>query len=263
MLSPQSLEELEELQRILRQKDRRSKHEKKLFSTQKMMDEMLLQVSASEAQLRGSLQQSPPVATSASDPLPPTPADWPEALSGPNAKEWTAAREEKVGIDNHGTWEDAPDYKGRTAKSRWAFRVSRELGGTIKFRARLIDKGFSERKGIDYFETFAPTVSLKALLSILHLAASNDWEIRSMDVGKAYLEATLDTDIYMDLPAEGNQPPRRVKLIKSVYGLKQAGELWNKLLDKTLRDLGFKRSFSDPCIYVRIKSVFTLMTSSR
>ena len=93
MLSPQSLEELEELQRILRQKDRRSKHEKKLFSTQKMMDEMLLQVSASEAQLRGSLQQSPPVATSASDPLPPTPADWPEALSGLNAKEWTAARE--------------------------------------------------------------------------------------------------------------------------------------------------------------------------
>jgi hypothetical protein len=51
-------------------------------------------------------------------------------------------------------------------------------------------------KGVDYFATFSPTVSSKALMILLHLAASEDWEIRSVDVGNAYLESLLDVPIY-------------------------------------------------------------------
>ena len=232
----EALDELEELHRILRQQRRKATGRRPMVDA---LQDLQSQVEASAAQII--------------DALPPTPANWDEALRGPNVKEWWAAKtKEETGLDSQGTWVDAPDWKGRTVKSRWAFRVSREPDGSIKYRARLVAKGFSERKGIDYFETFAPTVSLKALFSLLHIAASRDWAIRSIDVGNAYLEAELDTEIYMDLPPEGDKPPRRVKLLKSIYGLKQAGELWNRLLNKVLTELGFTRSFSDPCVYVRV-----------
>ena len=234
----ESLDELEELQRILRQKRRQAKG--KNSSDAQLIDDMMEQVYLSAVQLV--------------DALPPTPSTMDEAMAGPNVREWTAAKvKEKIGLESQGTWADAPDHKGRAVKSRWAFRVSREPDGSIKFRARLVAKGFSERKGIDYFETFAPTVSTKALFALLHIAASRDWEIRSIDVGNAYLEAELDTEIYMDLPPEGDEPPRRVRLLKSIYGLKQAGELWNRLLNKHLSEMGFTRCFSDSCVYVRIR----------
>ena len=230
-------EELEELQRIQRQMARLAKEEITLEELERQLNS---QVTANAAEADSS--------------LPPTPNNWTEAFAGSHAKEWTAAKKkEETGLDTHGTWEMKPEYKGRTVKSRWAFRVSREQDGSLKFRARLVAKGFSERKGIDYFETFAPTVSLKALLILLHLAASKDWEIRSIDVGNAYLEADLDTEIYMELPPEPGQPRRVVRLLKSIYGLKQAGDLWNKKLDGILRSLGFVRCESDACVYVRIR----------
>jgi hypothetical protein len=230
-------EELEELKRIQRQIKRLAKEDLTIEEIQKMLHE------------ESSAADSDPDA-----PLPPTPANWDEALSGPYADKWAAAKiKEETGIENHGTWIPAPDHKGPTVKSRWAFRVSREADGSIKFRARIVAKGFSERRGIDYFETFSPTVSLKSLLVLLHLAASRDWEIRSIDIGNAYLEADLDTVIHMELPPEPGQPRRVVRLMKSLYGLKQAGELWNRKLDAILKDLGFTRCESDPCVYTRIR----------
>ena len=185
--------------------------------------------------------------------LPPTPSTWEEALSGPDKKHWEAARlKELLGLESQSTWEEAPEHKGRTVKSKWAFRVSREPDGTIKYRARLVAKGFSEIHGVDYFQTFAPTVSTKSLLILLHLAAANNWEIRSIDVGNAYLEADIDTELYMELPKESKTAPRQVvRLLKSLYGLKQAGELWNRRLHGILESMGFKRCFSDCCVYKR------------
>jgi len=187
--------------------------------------------------------------------LPPTPNNWAEAYAGPWADKWRAAKKkEEVGLESQKTWEVVQNYKGRTVKSRWAFRVSRESDGSLKFRARLVAKGFSEVKGVDYFATFSPTVSSKALMILLHLAASEDWEIRSVDVGNAYLESLLDVPIYMELPPEPDQPRQVVLLKKSLYGLKQAGELWNRLLDSILKILGFTRCHSDPCVYHRVDS---------
>ena len=234
-------EKLEELQRIRRQMSRLQKED---LTVEQVLEKLhqqqqLLAAALAEAQ---------------DDTLPPTPANWDEALSGPWAKEWAAAREkEKTGIHGQGTWVPDPSHKGRTVKSRWAFRVSREQDGSLKFRARLVAKGFSERRGIDYYETFAPTVSLKALLALLHIAASKDWYIRSIDVGNAYLEADLDTVIHMELPPEPGQPRQVVRLLKSLYGLKQAGELWNRKLDGILKSMGFERCFSDACVYHRVR----------
>jgi hypothetical protein len=146
----------------------------------------------------------------------------------------------------------APDHKGRCVKSKIAFRVTREPDGSLKFKARLVAKGFTERKGYDYFHTFAPTVMSKSTHMILHLAAKEDWIIRNLDVGGAYLEADVDTELYMEIPAEFNDGTgTRVRLRKSIYGLKQSGELWNKRIHGIFISMGFSRSIDDPCVYTK------------
>ena len=189
--------------------------------------------------------------------MPPTPTTPEEALNGPNAAEWKAAIEaENISIATQNTYEPAPFYTGKTVKSKIAFRVTRETDGTFKFKARLVAKGFTERKGYDYFHTFAPTVLTKSVHMILHIAATNDWEIRNLDVGSAYLEADIDTELYMEIPKEFDTGTgTRVRLRKSIYGLKQSGELWNKHIHNIFTTLGFTRSLDDPCMYARINGV--------
>ena len=71
-----------------------------------------------------------------------------------------------------------------------------------------------QRKGIDYFDTFAPVCSSKSITTIRSVAASEDWDLRSYDVCAAYLEALIDTSIFISLPpshpncvVQLNKPP--------------------------------------------------------
>jgi hypothetical protein len=185
--------------------------------------------------------------------LPPIPKSWDDAISGPHAAEWRAAlAAEKAAMAEHGTYEPAPGYHGKTVRSKLVYRVTREPDGTLKFKVRLVAQGFTERAGIDYFETFAPTVATRSLHILLHIAASEDREMRHVDVAGAYLESPMDTVLHMTLPPDYTGGEHViVRLIKAIYGLKQAGELWNKHLDKILQELGYQPSYSDPCIYYK------------
>ena len=189
------------------------------------------------------------------DTLPPCPKTMEEALTGPNSREWQAGREKEMkGIKDSGTFGPLiTDYHGAAVKSKWALRTSREADGSIKYRSRIVGKGYSQIAGVDFYETFAPTIAVKSLLILLHIAASEDMEIRNLDVSNAYLESPLDIDLYMELPTtEWIDGKRTVtKLLKSIYGLKQSGELWNKRVNKILVDDKFKRTKSDPCTYVK------------
>ena len=71
-------------------------------------------------------------------------------------------------------------------------------------------------------------------------------------MGGAYLEADLDTDLWMEVPAEfAIDGCTVVKLIKSIYGLKQSGELWNNKVNDIFTDMNFVRCPEDPCVYSR------------
>jgi hypothetical protein len=132
---------------------------------------------------------------------PPTPNSLEEALRSPDADKWRQAiLNEEIAIIGNSTYENASSYKGKTVKSKIAFRVTKEHDGTFKYKARLVAKGFTERKGYDYFHTYAPTVLTKSVHLSIHLAATNDWEIRNLNVGCAYLEADIDTDLYRKFP---------------------------------------------------------------
>ena len=87
--------------------------------------------------------------------------------------------------------------------------------------------------------------------ALLALAAKLNLETHHLDIETTFLNGTLDEEIYMRAPDDSNTKSDGIwQLKKSLYGLKQASHIWNKLLDGTLKKLGFKRCNKDTCVYV-------------
>jgi hypothetical protein len=188
----------------------------------------------------------------------PVPKTVTAALQGPYAGHWfDALKMEYQQMRDFKTWELQDLPSGRKAIScKWVFDVKPSLNGddsVRKFKARLVVKGFSQRAGIDYNETFSPVAHQQSFRIILALAAQNILFLRQIDVVGAFLNGEIDDEIFMTQP-EGfvinGQENKVCKLNKALYGLKQAGMIWNQNLDEFLLDeLHFKRTRADPCVY--------------
>lgn len=196
------------------------------------------------------------------------PRSYREAMAGENAAEWHKAMvEEMNSLKGNGTWRAVYLPAGRKAiGSRWVFKVKHLPDGAIeRFKARVVAQGFSQRPGVDFDETFAPTARWAAVRTVLALAAMDDMHLESVDISSAFLHGVIDTELYMRFP-DGfpEQVPPDVerkpgdgdpcaRLEKGIYGLKQGANLWNKRLHQVLVKLGFTRITSDPCVYVYLR----------
>ena len=113
-------------------------------------------------------------------------------------------------------------------------------------------KGYTQKEGVDYEETFSPVAMLKSIRILLAIAAYFDYEISQMDVKTAFLNGYLDETIYMDQPegyiVEGQQQ-KVCKLQRSIYGLKQASRSWNIRFDEAVKSYGFDQNIDEPCVY--------------
>src|SRR6202522_2899787 len=155
-----------------------------------------------------------------------------------------------------GTWEvvERPDGVNMV-DSKWVFRLKKDAkGNIIKWKARLVARGFTQIYGMDYFKTFAPVSSLASVRFILALAARNNWDVLMFDFHSAYLNGILDDGetIYMEQPPHHEEADRSryiVKLQKSIYGLKQAGRKWYNTLCALLIKIGFQRLMADPAVF--------------
>ena len=127
-----------------------------------------------------------------------------------------------------------------------------EHGEVVEYKARFTPKGFRQKHGVDFFETFARTGQYKTLRVALSLVAKWDHELAQFDVPTAFLNAPVEEDIYMELPEGFEQPGMVCKLQKSLYGLKQAPRNWDKLVHGFITgDMGFKATVSDPSLYFK------------
>ena len=103
-------------------------------------------------------------------------------------------------------------------------------------------KGYTQKEGFDYEETFSPVAMIKSIRILLSIAAHMDYEIWQIDVKTTFLNGSLEETIYMVQPegfiAKG-QEKKVCKLQKSIYGLKQASRSWNKKSDKSVKSFGF------------------------
>jgi len=109
---------------------------------------------------------------------------------------------------------------------RWIFKRKMRPDGTIdKYNARLVIKGYKQRAGLDYFDTYSPVTRITSIRLVLAIAAIRNLEVHQMDVKTAFLNGNLEEEIYMEQP-EGfivaGQEKKVCKLVKSLYGLKQA-----------------------------------------
>ncbi|SCV72786.1 BQ2448_4323 [Microbotryum intermedium] len=137
--------------------------------------------------------------------------------------------------------------------SKFVFRTKRDKDGRpTSYKARLVARGFTQRAGIDFKETFAPTAKFVSIRTLIALAAARGYHIIQADIDKAYLHGELEEELYMRVP-EGIRLPDDVclKLQRSIYGLKQAGRVWNETIHKTLVKLGYNRLRSEECVYRR------------
>ena len=129
-----------------------------------------------------------------------------------------------------------------------------ENGSVNRFKARLVAQGYSQVKGVDYDEVFSPVARNTSVRSLLALANAHDLEIHQMDVKTAFLNGSLDCEIYMSQPegfVDPDRPNHVCKLKKSIYGLKQSARCWNTTLDEYLKSVGYHKSNADGCIYVK------------
>ncbi|CAI5951082.1 unnamed protein product [Closterium sp. NIES-64] len=154
-----------------------------------------------------------------------------------------------------GTYVDAvPPPGANIVSGMWIFTVKRPAGSPPVFKARYVARGFSQRQGVDYFQTFSPTPKMTTLRVLLHIAAQRDYELHSLDFSTAFLQGSLHEEIWLRRPPgfTGTFPPgTQWSLRRPVYGLHQAPREWHDTLRTTLAALGFAPSTADPSPFLR------------
>ncbi|XP_022631718.1 uncharacterized protein LOC111240603 [Vigna radiata var. radiata] len=145
---------------------------------------------------------------------------------------------------------------------KWVFRIKRHLDGSIdRYKACLVAKGFHQRPGWDYTETFSPVVKLVTIRIVLTLVVRQGWSIRQLDANNAFLQGTLKEEVFMLQPpgfVNKSFPDHVCRLKKALYGLKQAPRAWYTELRVFLLYLGFVNSTTDASLFIHQKSGSTL-----
>ncbi|CAI7816914.1 unnamed protein product [Closterium sp. NIES-54] len=185
----------------------------------------------------------------------PTPHSYAEAIEGPYSSQWQAAMDaEMASWKSTGTYVDeVPPPWANIVIGMWIFRVKRPPGSPPVFKARYVARGFSQRQGVDYFQTFSPTQKMTTLRVLLHVAAQCDYELHSLDFSTAFLQGSLHEEIWLRRPPgfTGSFPPgTQWSLWRPVYGLYEVPREWHDTLRTTLAALGFAPSTANPSLFL-------------
>ncbi|CAI7885412.1 unnamed protein product [Closterium sp. NIES-53] len=186
----------------------------------------------------------------------PTPRSYAEAIAGEYSSQWqTAMDAEMVSWKSTGTYVDeVPQPGANIVSGMWIFRVKWPPGSLPVFKARYVARGFSQREGVDFIQTFSPTPKMTTLWVLLHVAAQRDYELHSLDFSTTFLQGSLHEEIWLRRPPgfTGSFPPCiQWSLRRPVYGLRQAPREWHDTLRTTLAALGFSPSTADPSLFLR------------
>ena len=218
------------------------------------------------------------------------------AINGSESDDWKRAiKEELTQIEKLGTWEfiEAPD-DANIIPCRWVLRRKHDAQGQVsRYKAHLVVKGFHQQFGVNYTDTFTPTVCPATLRILLALGAAkgDDIIIEQADVKNAYLNSWMHDDevVLMDIPKfyqlfrqlpeefkkllkEGKRVVLRLK--RPLYGTKQGAHHWYEELKRILQLLGFKVSIADKATFYKVDGNrflviatatdnFTIVTNSR
>jgi len=204
-----------------------------------------------------------------------------KALNGNDQEEWRQAiKSEMKNLIKNDTFKiiERPTDK-KVIGCRVVLTNKFKADGSLERRkARVVAKGFAQRPGVDFIESFAPVARLESVRLIMAMAAELSMSIEQIDITSAYLNGSLLEDTYMEKPdlleecleeiMNDKREEQRIRIIakqlikdlkdnddtvcylkKAIYGLKQAGRQWHDRLSKKLKEFNLKPTTSDPCIY--------------
>ena len=153
---------------------------------------------------------------------------------------------EIVALEANNTWTITPLPPNKHPIGyKWVYKIKYKADGFIKrYKARLITKGFTQKEGLDYIETFNHIAKMVSIKRVLAVAAVKDWFLSQLDVNNAFLHGDLHEEVYMALPPGFHSKGEQLvcKLNKPLYGLKQASRQWFSKFSATLIQLRFIQS---------------------
>ena len=182
-----------------------------------------------------------------------------EAMSRPSERaEWKAAEDREISALrrlNFASIEDIPDGC-HLLPSIWVYKNKTDENDELLLRkARLVVRGDLAIEGLEYFETYSPVAKIESIRIVLALIIIHKFIPLQMDIGNAYVQSDLEEPIYLrSIPGIHLEPGKCWKLLKSLYGLKQAGRNWNTLISKFLVDNSFVRLREDLCLYAMFEN---------
>jgi hypothetical protein len=118
---------------------------------------------------------------------------------------WKKAMDvEYMALMKNKTWHLVPPEQGRNIiDCKWVYKVKRKADGSIdRYKAHLVAKGFKQRYGIDYEDTFSPVVKAATIRLVLSIAVSSGWNLCQLDVQNVFLHGYLEEEVFL------RQPPR-------------------------------------------------------
>ncbi|CAI7855287.1 unnamed protein product [Closterium sp. NIES-53] len=162
----------------------------------------------------------------------PTPRSYAEAVTGPYSSNWQTAMDTKMA----------------------SWKMKRRPGSPPAFKARYVARGFSQRQGVDFFQTFSPTPKMTTLRVLLHVTAQSDYELHSLDFNTSFLQGSLHEEIWLRRPlgfTESFPAGTQWSLWRPVYDLCQVPREWHDTLRTTLAALGFAPSTAHSSLFLR------------
>jgi hypothetical protein len=179
-----------------------------------------------------------------------------EAMQVDTKKKWEQGmKEETDSLENNQTWDLVQLPAGKRAlQNKWVYKLKEEYGGEKQYKARLVVKGFEQKKGIDFDEIFSPVVKITSIRTILSLVAVEYLHLEQLDVKTTFLHGDLEEEIYMQQP-QGYEVKRKENLVcrlkKSFNGLKKSPRQWYLKFDMFMTEQGYSRCHSDRCVYFK------------
>ena len=193
------------------------------------------------------------------------PTTFQQAKKDDNSERWQQAMQQELNeLQNQKTWELVQLPPNRKAlKGRWVYKVKYPPDKPPIYKARWVAKGFQQRPGVDFGETFANTANPTTYRLLLAIATKMDWEIEQWDVKSAYPNATLHDEVYIQQPT-GFEDSKRSELVcrclKALYGLKQAAREWQLFLRDLLGKQGLIPLKIDQGVFIHTDEILIVIT---